>query len=90
MGIRHFIVPGNKVQFVQEYNQFLQTKLHLTKKRFSAPGFVTQNGVISETGKVAGEYWDAIVGRDITKHNTIETMINAINNLVSQITVPVV
>ena len=30
-----------------------------------APGFVSQGGVISTTGKEAGEHFCAIVGRDL-------------------------
>lgn len=84
-GIRHFIVPGNKVESVQKYYQFLKEKIPNGKFRLSAPGFLAQGGIISDTGKVAGEYWDAIVGRDITKHSTVADMIAAMEKLVLQI-----
>ncbi len=86
MGIRHFIVPGNKVEFVSTYHAFLRGKIPGGRFRLSAPGFLAQGGVISDTGRVAGDNWDAIVGRDITKHDTVSAMKNAIDNLVSQIT----
>ena len=64
LGVTNFVVPGNKVDRVKHYRELLEPVVgkDLT---FWAPGFVAQKGEISETGKVAGDKWHAIVGRGI-------------------------
>ncbi len=62
-GVVNFVVPGNNPEAVKTYREALQA-LGITPVLF-APGFITQNGSISETGKAAGENFHAIVGRDI-------------------------
>lgn len=65
MGVRDFVVPGNKPESVSEYRKLLEGLLGEGGFTLYAPGFVAQDGNISETGKVAGENWHAIVGRGI-------------------------
>jgi len=48
-----------------------------------APGFIAQGGVITETGKVAGKNWHAIVGSAIYK---ADNTTKAAQEIVSQIT----
>jgi len=84
MGVRNFVVPGNKVGFVREYREFLQTKIPGGKFRLHAPGFLAQNGVISETGAVAGNWWDAIMGRALLQYDTATEIAGAIDNFVAQ------
>lgn len=62
MGVRDFVVPGNKVDFVNRYRQLLEGILGEGNFTLYAPGFVSQGGDISETGQVAGNNWHAIVG----------------------------
>lgn len=69
-GVRDFVVPGNRPELVQSYKAVIEDELSrqgCAGEEFAlyAPGFVKQGGVISDTGKVAGSRWHAIVGRDI-------------------------
>lgn len=65
LGVRDFVVPGNKVEFVQKYRTLLESLLSPGNFVLYAPGFIAQGGDITETGKVAGENWHAIVGSAI-------------------------
>ncbi len=65
MGVRDFVVPGNKTDFVNQYRGLLEDILGEDNFTLYAPGFVAQGGTISETGKVAGNNWHAIVGSGI-------------------------
>jgi len=64
LGVRDFVVPGNKPDRVEYYHELL-TSLCCDPIAFYAPGFVAQGGVISDAGKAAGEIFHAIVGRGI-------------------------
>lgn len=66
-GVRDFVVPGNKAECVQIYRRLLENALGPGNFVLYAPGFIAQGGNISETGKVAGENWHAIVGSAIYK-----------------------
>jgi len=60
-GVREFVVPGNKPEKIKIYREFFESRgivpvLH-------SPGLVSQGGSISESGRLAGKYWHAIVGR---------------------------
>lgn len=65
LGVRDFVVPANKVKFVKKYQKLLERLLGKDNFTLYAPGFISQGGQISETGKVAGKSWHAIVGRAI-------------------------
>lgn len=67
MGVRDFVVPGNKVDYVNKYRGLLESILGEGEFTLYAPGFVAQGGNISETGQVAGNSWHAIVGSGIYK-----------------------
>lgn len=79
-GVRDFVVPGNKTQFVEEYRKLLEN-FGISFSLY-APGFLTQGGEISECGKVAGESWHAIVGSGIYKATDMKA---AAKNLVRQL-----
>lgn len=64
-GVRDFVVPGNKPEFVERYRRLFERLLGEGNFVLYAPGFVAQYGEITETGRVAGESWHAIVGRAI-------------------------
>jgi orotidine-5'-phosphate decarboxylase len=66
-GVRDFVVPGNKVEYVAHYREFLERMLGKGTFNLYAPGFITQKGEISEFAQVAGEKWHAIVGSAIYK-----------------------
>ncbi|MBI4160460.1 MAG: hypothetical protein HY506_00960 [Candidatus Yanofskybacteria bacterium] len=91
MGVRDFVVPGNNPKKVWKYRQLIEHLCADTDEkqyRLKAPGFVSQNGDITETGKVAGDYWDAIVGSAIYKKESVEAMREAAVRLVTQIRAP--
>ena len=66
-GVRDFVVPGNKVEFVSHYRELLEQVLGAGNFTLYAPGFITQKGEISEFARVAGKRWHAIVGSAIYK-----------------------
>lgn len=66
-GVKNFVVPGNKVEFVEKYRAMLNKILGPNNFALYAPGFITQKGEISEFAKVAGDRWHAIVGSAIYK-----------------------
>jgi orotidine-5'-phosphate decarboxylase len=72
LGVKNFVVPGNKPDRVATYREFFESMLDGDYAMF-APGFVAQGGEISEAGKVAGKNWHAIVGRGIFKAADVRT-----------------
>ncbi len=84
-GVTHFVVPGNKVDFVLKYRQLVEGVLGAGNFTLFAPGFISQGGDISETGKVAGENWHAIVGGAIYNAGDVEQMREAAIKVTSQI-----
>lgn len=67
MGVKDFVVPGNKPNKVASYRGYFEHELGGGNFTLYAPGFVAQGGEISEAGKAAGDNWHAIVGRGITE-----------------------
>jgi orotidine-5'-phosphate decarboxylase len=61
LGVRDFVVPGNKPEKIKEYKEFLEAKG--VKPVFYSPGLIAQGGSLTESAKVAGERWHAIIGR---------------------------
>lgn len=82
LGVRDFVVPGNKPERVAYYHNLISKLCGSDPFALWAPGFVAQGGKISEAGEVAGERWHAIVGRGITQ---VEDKKAAAMELVSQI-----
>ncbi len=80
MGVKDYVVPGNKPQKILEYRKLLESKS--VKPIFYSPGLVAQGGSISEGAKAAGERWHAIVGRGIYG---AKDMKKAAQELVSQL-----
>ncbi|OGM16242.1 hypothetical protein A2V55_00940 [Candidatus Woesebacteria bacterium RBG_19FT_COMBO_37_29] len=66
-GVRDFVVPGNKIEYVQYYKQLLDEAVGEGNFTLYAPGFITQGGEISDFAKAAGDKWHAIVGSAIYK-----------------------
>lgn len=64
-GVRDFVVPGNKIEFVKNYKELLDGLLGKDNFTLYAPGFVTQKGEVSDFAKVVGNKWHAIVGAAI-------------------------
>lgn len=90
LGVRDFVVPGNKPDLVRGYRVLLGSTFHDTigKESFVlyAPGFISQGGDISETGKVAGKRWHAIVGSALYKQLDVVSIRAVAEQLTSQLT----
>jgi orotidine-5'-phosphate decarboxylase len=88
-GVTSFIVPGNRPEWISKIKEAIEDA-GLTPT-FYAPGFVAQGGNISETTKVAGDYWHAIVGRGLYlnkaegRYKTAEEVREAALELTSQL-----
>jgi orotidine-5'-phosphate decarboxylase len=67
LGVRDFVVPGNKPEKVEEYKRHFDTYAGIGNFALYAPGFIAQGGDISETGEVAGDRFHAIVASGIVK-----------------------
>lgn len=67
LGVRDFVVPGNKPNKVADYKELFDSEIGEGEYRLWAPGFITQGGDLSETGAVAGPNFNAIVGSGIYK-----------------------
>ena len=88
LGVRHFVVPGNKIGWVVKLRVILVEELGEGNFVLYAPGFITQKGDISECGRAAGDNWHAIVGSAIYgkgEFNSFEDMRKAAIAVTSQI-----
>lgn len=85
MGIRHFVVPGTKINWVIRLKDVLDNLLGPDEYALYAPGFISQGGDITECGRAAGENWHAIVGSAIYGKSTVAEMREAAIATVSQI-----
>lgn len=76
LGVRDFVVPGNKPERIAEYKRMLEAKG--IKPVFYSPGMITQGGDISEAARAAGSEWHAIIGRALYQavdmHASAETL----------------
>src|SRR3989338_8750033 len=83
LGVRDFVVPGNKPFMINEYRRFLE--IFGMKPIFYSPGLIAQGGVLAESAKAAGENWHAIVGRALYNAKNIkkaaEGMVKALNSV---------
>ena len=70
LGVRDFVVPGNRPFIITEYRSFLAS--FGIKPIFYSPGLIAQGGTLSEGAKAAGENWHAIVGRALYKSKNIK------------------
>lgn len=87
LGVRDFVVPGNKPELVGKYRDIILNELaeqdhHDDEFALYAPGLVAQGGTISEAGKAAGKWWHGIVGRALLNADDVEA---AAKELVSQL-----
>ncbi|HLD58731.1 MAG TPA: orotidine 5'-phosphate decarboxylase / HUMPS family protein [archaeon] len=63
VGVKDFVVPGNKPEKITFYKSFLESKG--IEPVFYSPGLIAQGGKISDSAKAAGKKWHAIIGRGI-------------------------
>ena len=69
-GITDFVVPGNKPDRIAYYKNMFEED-EVPNFTLYSPGLVAQGGEITESGKIAGENWHAIVGRGIYEADDI-------------------
>lgn len=74
LGVEHFVVPGNKPDWVTRIRGVLEDNIGVGNFSLSAPGFITQGGDISECGRIAGDIFYPIVGGGIYNHKTKSEM----------------
>lgn len=79
LGVRHFVVPGNKLDWVEKIRAILDEELGVGNYELYAPGFINQGGSITECAKVAGPFWHAIVGGAIYNKPDFQAMRQAAN-----------
>ncbi|MBI5390007.1 orotidine 5'-phosphate decarboxylase [Candidatus Woesearchaeota archaeon] len=63
MGVRNFVIPGNKIDRVKYYKQLIESKG--ISPIFYSPGLIAQGGDITEAARIIKEHWHAIIGRGI-------------------------
>lgn len=71
LGVRHFVVPGTKLEWVKKIRGWLVEELGKGNFVLYAPGFIDQGGNINECAEIAGNEWHAIVGSAIYKAENI-------------------
>jgi len=81
LGIKDFVLPGNKPDKIKEYREFLENKNEdrITETVYYSPGLISQGGDITNAGKAAGKNWHAIVGRTIYQSNSIKETIEILS-----------
>ncbi|MBW2989572.1 orotidine 5'-phosphate decarboxylase [Candidatus Woesearchaeota archaeon] len=70
LGVRDFVVPGNKPFMIKEYKRFLES--FGIKPVFYSPGLIAQGGSLTDGAKAAGDNWHAIVGRALYNAKNIK------------------
>lgn len=81
LGVEHFILPGNKLAWITLLTNLLNERLGVGNYTCAAPGFLTQGGDITEAGRLAGERFHPIVGRDFygrDRRNSQDEMLAAL------------
>ena len=69
LGVTDFVVPGNRPESIKKIRE--RVLKEVKDPIFYAPGFFSQGGDITESAKVAGERFHAIVGRGIYEADDI-------------------
>ncbi len=67
-GVNNFVVPGNKLEVIKKIKEVIDSE-GVKEPIYYAPGFIEQEGKISDTAKVIEGDFHGIVGRGITKAN---------------------
>ena len=65
LGVRDFVMPGNRPELIRLYRRLIRQSIGGDYFTLYAPGFISQDGNITEAGKQAGKNWHAIIGRAI-------------------------
>lgn len=72
LGVRDFVVPGNKVEAVSSYRELLDEIAGAGNFTLNAPGFITQGGQVTAFALQAGPRWHAIVGSGIYRQTDMK------------------
>lgn len=73
-GVRHFVVPGNKLNWVRRLRDILVKELGEGNFVLYAPGFIKQGGVLSDCALAAGKEFHGIVGTAIYAQDSFDKM----------------
>jgi len=65
MGVRDFVVPGNKPDKIILYKGVIETMSGAKESSYWSPGLVAQGGTVSEGAEAAGQRFHAITGRAV-------------------------
>ena len=81
MGVKDFVIPGNKPEKALEYNDIIKNKI--SNPVFYSPGLITQGGSISDLAKKL-DSWHAIIGRAIYKAEDMGKAAEELSNQISK------
>lgn len=73
-GVEHFLVPGNKLYWVQKIKTLLDQELGQGKYVMCGNGFIRQGGELAPCMELVGNKFHAIIGAAIYEHKNIEDM----------------
>ena len=73
-GVRDFVVPGNKIEWVLRLKGILDELLGEGNHVLYAPGLISQGGDVTECGRAAGKYFHGIIGSAIYERRTRDGM----------------
>lgn len=85
LGIAHFLVPGNKLPWVQRIKALLDHELGPERYVLCGNGFIRQGGDLMACLELVGNKLHAIIGSAIYEHKSIEEMRKAAVLLSSQL-----
>jgi len=75
-GVRNFVMPGNKLEYVNKYIKLLDEIIGVGNYTVWSPGFINQHGVLTEFVKVAGQKFRIILGSEFLTPKNRETYWN--------------
>jgi orotidine-5'-phosphate decarboxylase len=82
LGVRDFVVPGNKPERIADYKKMLVSKG--VSPVFYSPGMITQGGDLTEAAKAAGSDWHAIIGRALYQAENMRTKAEELASVCSE------
>ncbi len=85
LGVRHFVVPSTKLDWVRTLYELLLKGLKEEDFTLYTPGFIEQKGEIEAFGQIVKSKWHVIVGSAIYEKHSIEDMKQAAIEIVAKI-----
>jgi len=80
-GIVDFVLPGNKLSWMQKIVDLLNARLGAGNYAVHSPGLIRQGGSLSESGKIAGSIYHPIIGGgvyDLPRTERLRAVTNAV------------